>query len=102
MNLFVDIEKKLLNFPLKTQFEVKEQNVGILGPSGSGKSMMLKCIAGIERPDRGLIVLNNTVLFDSKRGINLPPPKEKNWILVSELCSFSAYERFPEYCYCCG
>ena len=49
----------------------------ILGASGCGKSMTLKCIAGIERPDEGRIVLNDRVLFDSKKKINLPPQKRK-------------------------
>ena len=50
----------------------------ILGASGCGKSMTLKCIAGIERPDEGRIVLNDRVLFDSKKKINLPSQKEKS------------------------
>ena len=53
----------------------------ILGASGCGKSMTLKCIAGIERPDEGRIVLNDRVLFDSK--------KKKSWIYVSGLCIIS-------------
>ena len=50
----------------------------ILGASGCGKSMTLKCIAGIERPDEGRIVLNDRVLFDSAKRINLPPQNEKS------------------------
>ena len=41
--------------------------LSILGPSGAGKTMLLRCIAGLERPDRGRIVLDDRVLFDSKR-----------------------------------
>ncbi len=47
----------------------------LLGPSGSGKSLTLKCIAGIEKPDNGRIVLDGRVLFDSRERINLPPQK---------------------------
>ena len=39
--------------------------------------MTLKCIAGIVTPDRGRIVLNGRVLFDSEKGINLPPQQRK-------------------------
>ena len=50
----------------KVNIEVKKQQiVGIVGESGCGKSMTLKCIAGIEKPDEGRIVLNGRVLFDS-------------------------------------
>ena len=44
----------------------------LLGPSGCGKTTTLRCIAGLERPDRGLIRLGNDVLFDSSRGIAVP------------------------------
>ena len=45
--------------------------LGILGASGSGKSLTLRCIAGLERPSKGRIVLNGRVLFDSERGIDV-------------------------------
>lgn len=51
MSLFVDIKKKLKGFSLDVSFETKGDYLGILGASGSGKSMTLKCIAGIETPD---------------------------------------------------
>lgn len=57
----------------------------ILGASGCGKSMTLKCIAGIERPDEGRIVLNDRVLFDSKKD-KFAAAKKKSRIYVSGLC----------------
>lgn len=73
MSLEVDIQKKLENFELNVKFNIASEEgiAGILGSSGCGKSMCLKCIAGIEIPDRGRIVLNEKVLFDSDRGINM-------------------------------
>ncbi len=53
-------------------FAAERESLGILGSSGSGKSMTLRCIAGIETPTRGTIVLNNRILYDSRKGINLP------------------------------
>jgi ABC-type sugar transport system ATPase subunit len=53
-------------------FETNGSGTGILGASGSGKSMTLRCVAGIEKPDSGRIVLGGRVLFDSEKGINLP------------------------------
>ncbi|MDR1587841.1 MAG: ATP-binding cassette domain-containing protein [Treponema sp.] len=65
------------------------QCLGILGASGSGKSMTLKCIAGIERPDEGRIELNGRVLFDSAKKINLRPQERRVGYL------FQNYALFP-------
>ena len=71
MSLFVDIEKQLGNFNLKIKFETNKNVASLLGASGSGKSMTLKAVAGIITPDRGRIVLNDRVLFDSEQKINV-------------------------------
>ena len=71
------IEKRAGDFRLRAAFTCGEEFMGILGASGSGKSMTLKCIAGIEKPDRGRIVLDGRVLFDSEKHIDLPPQKRK-------------------------
>jgi molybdate transport system permease protein len=57
---------------LDVSFSTNEQVLGLLGASGAGKSMILRCIAGIETPTKGRIVLNGRVLFDSEKGINIP------------------------------
>ncbi len=72
MRLLVDIQKQLPNYRLEVTFELAGETLGILGSSGSGKSMTLRCIAGIETPTTGTIVLNHQILYDSRRGINLP------------------------------
>ncbi len=72
MELTVDIEKSLPGFSLKVSFTAGKDTLGILGASGSGKSMTLRCIAGLETPTKGRIILNGRTLFDSKQGINLP------------------------------
>ena len=77
MSLYVDVEKDLGGFRLKAKFAADGGVVGLLGASGAGKSMTLKCIAGIERPDRGRIVLDGVTLFDSERHIDLPPQKRQ-------------------------
>ena len=52
MSVFVDIEKSFGSFHLKVKLEAGDETLALLGASGSGKSMTLKCIAGIEKPDR--------------------------------------------------
>lgn len=91
MGLYVDIEKKLRDITLKVAFEksVEDGITGILGASGCGKSMTLKCIAGIVKPDRGKIVLNGRTLFDSEKKIDLKV-QERN---VGYL--FQNYALFP-------
>jgi molybdate transport system ATP-binding protein len=89
MNLTVDIEKTYGAFHLHAAFTIKDGVTGILGASGSGKSVTLKCIAGIERPDRGRIVLDGVTLFDSEKRIDLPPQKRRVGYL------FQSYALFP-------
>ncbi len=89
MTLYVDIEKRLGKFHLKVKLEAQNNVVALLGASGCGKSMTLKCIAGIERPDRGRIVLDGVTFFDSDQGINLPPQKRRVGYL------FQQYALFP-------
>ncbi len=72
MELSVDIYKRLPDFDLAVSFQAGTKPLGILGASGSGKSMTLRCIAGLATPDQGRIVLNGRVLFDSAKSINLP------------------------------
>ena len=69
--LQIDIYKKLKEFDLNISFTHEGRCIGIMGGSGCGKSMTLKCIAGIETPDKGRIILNDEVVFDSEKKINL-------------------------------
>ncbi|MDJ0674748.1 MAG: molybdate ABC transporter permease subunit [Calothrix sp. MO_167.B42] len=86
--LIVDIEKKLPGFDLQVCFATDNQTLGLLGGSGAGKSMILRCIAGIETPTKGQIILNGRVLFDSQRGINLPSRDRRVGLLVQNYALF--------------
>ncbi len=86
--LFVDIQKQLPGFLLEVSFSTNEHALGLLGASGAGKSMILRCIAGIETPTKGRIVLNGRVLFDSQRGINLPSRDRRIGFLVQNYALF--------------
>ena len=72
----LDIQKTLKSrnreFTLKSRFATSDSAVVLFGPSGSGKSLTLKAIAGLLAPDAGRIAVNGRVLFDSADGIDLP------------------------------
>ena len=87
--LSVDIEKNTGQFHLKSSFTTGEGPLALLGASGCGKSMTLKCIAGVEKPDRGMIKLGEKVLFDSEKRICLPARKRRVGYL------FQNYALFP-------
>lgn len=87
--LYVNIKKRVGTFLLDLEFETKDETLALLGASGCGKSMTLKCIAGVETPDEGTIILNNRVLFDSMKKINMLPQYRKVGLL------FQNYALFP-------
>lgn len=87
--LLVNIQKQLQNFVLDMSFSTHNQPLGLLGGSGAGKSFILRCVAGLETPDRGQIILNGRVLYDSERGINLPSSQRNIGYL------FQNYALFP-------
>ena len=89
MAIEVRIKKKLGNFQLDIDFKTEENRIGILGASGCGKSMTLKCIAGIEKPDEGRIIVDGTLLYDSAKKISLKPQKRHIGYL------FQNYALFP-------
>ena len=89
MSLHIDITKNLSSFNLDVSMESKGGIIGFLGASGSGKSMTLKCIAGLEKPSKGKIVINDKVLFDSEEKINVKTRDRKVGFL------FQNYALFP-------
>ena len=90
MALTARIEKRFGAFQLAVDLMAETgQPLAMLGASGCGKSVTLKCIAGIERPDRGRIELDGRVLFDSEAGIDLPPQRRRVGFL------FQSYALFP-------
>ncbi len=89
MSLIVKIKKDFGSFKLDVDFTTNGGTTALLGASGSGKTMTLKCIAGLVKPDEGYIELNGRVLFDSKNHINLSPQKRKVGYM------FQNYALFP-------
>jgi molybdate transport system ATP-binding protein len=71
--LAVDVEKQLGAFAVSVRFQAAGGATALFGPSGAGKTSVVNMIAGLLRPDRGSIALDETVLFDAKAGIDVPP-----------------------------
>ncbi len=88
-SLHADIHKRIGNFSLNVQIESDAKRIGILGASGSGKSMTLRSIAGIEDAVSGHIEVSGRVLFDSDSRINLKPQKRNVGYM------FQNYALFP-------
>jgi molybdate transport system ATP-binding protein len=86
--LLVDFEKRLGDFFLRPRFDAREELVVLLGPSGSGKSLTLRAIAGLLRPDSGRIELPAGVAFDAAAGIDLPPQSRSVGYVVQDLALF--------------
>ena len=89
MSLDVRIKKSFGDYTLDVAFAAGDETLGFLGASGCGKSLTLRCIAGIETPDEGRIVVNGKVFFDSEQKINLTPQQRKTALL------FQNYMLFP-------
>lgn len=89
MALSVDIQKRLGAFRFQARFEAEDERLALLGASGCGKSVALRCIAGILTPDEGKIILDGVTLFDSAARVNLPPQRRKVGYL------FQQYALFP-------
>ncbi len=89
MSIEVALHKKLKGFELDLAFKTRGKCTGILGASGCGKSMTLKCIAGLEKPDKGLVQLGEKILFSKEQRINRSPQERKIGYL------FQNYALFP-------
>lgn len=88
MALEVDIRRTVGKFTLDVSFTAENEIFALLGASGCGKSMTLRCIAGIDTPDEGRIVLNGRTLFDSKKKINLTPQKRNTGYMFQDYALF--------------
>ena len=85
----LEIKKQYEKFRLDVAFKSEKKRIGILGASGSGKSLTLKSIAGIEHPDQGHIQIGDHVLYDSDSRICLKPQKRNVGYM------FQNYALFP-------
>ncbi|EIW20033.1 MULTISPECIES: ATP-binding cassette domain-containing protein [Pelosinus] len=86
--LTVDIKKKLSDFTLNISFTAPNKTIVLFGPSGCGKTTILRCIAGLLKPDEGSIVSNDTVFYSSTKAIHLPPKKRNVSYMFQDFALF--------------
>ena len=89
MAIDIKIKKEFGRFCLDVSMQSKGKRIGILGASGCGKSLTLKSIAGIERPDEGYVNINDRILLDTYQKIDLKPQQRRVGYL------FQNYALFP-------
>ncbi|TWG86269.1 molybdate transport system ATP-binding protein [Cupriavidus gilardii J11] len=92
MALQVDIAKHLeagdRAFSLDVSFSSSSRRIALYGPSGAGKTLTLRAIAGLLRPDRGRIALGERALFDAAQRIDLPPQRRNVAFLFQDYALF--------------
>ncbi|HEY3420188.1 MAG TPA: ABC transporter ATP-binding protein [Methanomassiliicoccales archaeon] len=90
MSVEIRVKKQLRDYVLDVDMMVKDEDIHVLfGRNGSGKTTILKMVAGLMQPDSGRIVINGSVLFDSEAGINLPVDQRGTGFM------FQNYALFP-------
>lgn len=87
--LELTVQRQLQGMQLDLRFATRCRRLGILGASGAGKSQLLRCLAGLDRPDSGRICLNGRVLFDQRLGIDRPLRQRRLGLV------FQNYALFP-------
>lgn len=75
--LALEVEKQLGALALAVRFQITGGVTALFGPSGAGKTSLVNMIAGLLKPDRGCIVLDDTTLFDAAKAINVPPHRRQ-------------------------
>ena len=88
MSVTVDIRKRLGTFALDVAFEAAHETVVLFGRSGSGKSVTLASIAGLQRPDAGAIGIGDRVVFDAARRVDVAPQQRDIGYVVHQLALF--------------
>jgi ABC-type sulfate/molybdate transport systems ATPase subunit len=86
--LELDIGVGLRSFELGLDLSVGAETVALVGPSGAGKTTVLRAIAGLRRPDRGRIALGERVWFDADAKVDLPPERRSIGLVFQEYALF--------------
>ncbi len=89
MSIEVQIQKNFGSFRLDVSFAAGNEVLALLGGSGCGKSMTLRCIAGIVKPDAGRIIVDGVTFFDSEKKIDLSPQERRVGLLFQNYALFN-------------
>lgn len=90
MSISVSFKKNLKYFDLDISFSCAKKNmVVMIGPSGGGKTTVIRILAGLEKPKEGKVVFGDEVWFDSSHRVNVPPQKRRLGYV------FQDYNLFP-------
>lgn len=101
MALFVDIKKSLPQFDLEISFSTEEKELKVLiGPSGAGKTTLVRVIAGLEKPDEGMIRFNGDVWVDTSKGLCLPPQQRRVGFVFQDYTLFPHLSVFKNVALC--
>lgn len=89
MTLTVNIRKQLDQFELQTAFSCRAGELtAIVGPSGAGKTTLVRLVAGLEEPDHGLISLDDAIWADTETGVAMPTHKRHIGLVFQEFSLF--------------
>ncbi len=75
--LRVDVAKQLGEFSIEASFTSEGRVTGLFGASGAGKTSLISMIAGLLRPDRGIIAIDGEVLDDTEKRVHVPPHRRR-------------------------
>jgi len=75
--LRVDVSKQLGEFSLEASFTSEGRVTGLFGASGAGKSSLINIIAGLLKPDRGVVTLDGETLDDTAARVHVPPYRRR-------------------------
>ena len=86
--LQLSFEHALRSFRLSIGLQLGRETLALVGPSGAGKSSVLRAVAGLLRPDQGMVALGAATWFDSQTGISLPPERRSVGLVFQEYALF--------------
>jgi molybdate transport system ATP-binding protein len=86
--LELDVAFGLRSFALDVALSIGRETLALVGPSGAGKTTVLRAVAGLRRPDRGRIALGERAWFDGAAGVDLPPELRSVGLVFQEYALF--------------
>jgi ABC-type sulfate/molybdate transport systems ATPase subunit len=86
--LELDIAVALRDYALDLRLSAGPETLALVGPSGAGKTTVLRAVAGLLHPDRGRIALDDAVWFDAERRVRLAPERRSVGLVFQDYALF--------------